>query len=63
MTSDKRQAIEEAVRLYLDGPTSFLTGTPADDAMDRARELGATPEEIHAEEIRQRRERGQWFGS
>jgi hypothetical protein len=55
---DKRKAIEEAVRLYLDGPRSLLWETPADRAMARARELGATQEEINAEEVRQRCERG-----
>ncbi|MER5213688.1 hypothetical protein ABT063_24730 [Streptomyces sp. NPDC002838] len=51
---DKAEAIREAVRLYLDEPPSLLTGTPADKALARAQELGATWDEIHAEELRQR---------
>lgn len=55
MTKD--EAIREAVRLYLEGPTSFVGETPADAALARAQELGATWDEIHAEERRQRGQR------
>ncbi|MEV0115860.1 hypothetical protein AB0H77_21865 [Streptomyces sp. NPDC050844] len=54
---EKAEAVEEAVRLFLTEPPSLTTGTPADEARERAFALGATWDDINAEELRQRAQR------
>ncbi|WP_320784176.1 hypothetical protein [Streptomyces sp. CRN 30] len=51
---DKEQAIALAARMRLTNPSSLEPDPDQEAAMQRARELGGTWEELEAEEERQR---------
>lgn len=55
---DKQQAVAEAIRLRLTSPPTIFPDPSVDAARQRALDLGATWDDLHAEERRQRADLG-----
>lgn len=53
---DRQEAVETAARMWLDNPSSLYEDPEREAATARARELGATYDDLHNEIARQRAE-------